>query len=72
MTSPLFFILWRGALIAMLGYAVRELYGWHPAPLLVLVMLAIAGDSIATLFAVLRASGGRSILNRIFQTLRRR
>jgi hypothetical protein len=53
----LFFVLWRAAIIVLLGFAISELYGWSPAPLLFLVLFAIAGDSVATLYAVWKRPG---------------
>jgi len=70
-TGPLFFVLWRCALIALLGFAISQMHGWQPAPWLVLVMLGIAADSIATLFGLIGKSSDRSVLNRNFQTWRK-
>ena len=54
MRSPLFFALWRCGLIGLLGFAITQLYGWHPAPLLIVVLLGIAADSIVTLWTMKR------------------
>jgi hypothetical protein len=71
MRSPLFFVLWRGGLIALLGFAISQLHGWQPAPLLIVIMIGVAIDSIATLLSLMGASSQRSVLYRIVQTLRR-
>jgi hypothetical protein len=54
MRSTLFFVLWRCGLIALLAYAITQLYGWHPAPLLFVVLFGIAADSVATLWGIKR------------------
>lgn len=51
MNGLLFFVLWRGGLIALLGFGITQLYGWHPAPLLIIVLVGLAADSIAALWS---------------------
>jgi uncharacterized membrane protein YcjF (UPF0283 family) len=43
-----FFLLWRTAILVMLGYAAKQLYGWEPTYLLVLVIFLLGLDTIAT------------------------
>lgn len=57
MNGFLFFVLWRCSLIALLGFGITQLYGWAPAPLFIVVLFGIAGDSIATLWSLKRAKG---------------
>ena len=45
-----FFALWRCCLIAMLALGISELYGWHPSQWLILVLVGLAVDSVASLF----------------------
>jgi hypothetical protein len=54
MRSTLFFVLWRCGLIALSAYAITQLYGWHPAPLFILVLVGIAADSVVTLWGFRR------------------
>jgi hypothetical protein len=50
MKTRTFFTLWRCCLIAMLGLAIQQLYGFQPAPLLILALIGLAVDSVASLF----------------------
>lgn len=72
MSGALFFVLWRGGLIDLLGFAASQMHGWQPAPLLIVVMVGVGIDSIATLLSLMRAPSQRSALNGIFRRLRRR
>ena len=50
MKPRIFFALWRCGLIALLAIGIRELYGWHPSEMFILVLIGIAVDSVASLF----------------------
>ena len=50
----LFFVLWRAALICLMGYGIIQLYGWQPAPWFLIILLGISADTIVTLLAMRR------------------
>ena len=55
MNWMLYFVLWRGCIIGLLGFAITQLHGWTPAPLLIFALIAIAADSVAALWTLRRS-----------------
>lgn len=54
MNWTMFFVLWRAALICLMGYGIIQLYGWQPAPWFLIILVGISADTIVTLLAMRR------------------
>jgi hypothetical protein len=52
MSWILFFVLWRAGLICLMGFGIVQMYGWHPTPWFISILLGIVADTIATLLAL--------------------